>query len=46
MPPYEAEWRHSASDIVYWVNEYVYVSTPDRGRILRTPRIGLLRKPR
>lgn len=30
----EAEWRHCAEDILYWVNHYVYVSTPDRGRVL------------
>lgn len=30
----EAEFRLCASDIVYWTEHYVYVSTPDRGRVL------------
>jgi hypothetical protein len=30
----EAEWRHCGEDILHWVNNHVYVSTPDRGRVL------------
>ena len=30
----EAEWRLCATDIVHWANHHVYVSTPDRGRVI------------
>lgn len=31
---HEAEWRRCRDDLLYFVNTYVYVSTPDQGRQL------------
>lgn len=45
----EAEWRLCESDILHFANHYVYVSTPDRGRVLmrtddRSDQEGLFRR--